>query len=47
MYLHLSSLKVLFNTIAVFLFKIYIEPIVLFGKYYIMKQKEEQTESIC
>ena len=41
MYLHQSSLQVLYNTIAVFLFKIYIEPIVVLGEYYIMKQKEE------
>ena len=41
MYLHQSSLQVLYNIIAVFLFKIYIEPIVVFGEYYIMKQKEE------
>ena len=41
MYLQRSSLKVLYNTIAVFLFKVYIDPIVAFGEYYIMKQKEE------
>lgn len=41
MYLQQSSLKVLYDTIAVVLSKIYIEPIAVFGEYYIMKQKEE------